>query len=202
MSLTQAAAAAAAAVQVANTTEFFTHLHQKQSEFDLIAKNHLDLFTRNNNHHHNNNNITNNNNNKNLNINNNIDNENVNHNIIGGGGGGSENEAPKNSSSRNDDRKREQRYFQVSISVYTCHIGSALYVPERVVCFQDSSHLSRSRCGSLVLYSVVNDSADTLCVALIAKRSLVVDSILLIDYVGMAFESSRVRCSLFYPNRI
>lgn len=112
MSLTQAAAAAAAAVQVANTTEFFTHLHQKQNEFDLIAKNHLDLFARNNNHHHNNNNINNNNNNKN-NINNNIDNENVNHNNIGGGG--SENEAPKNSSSRNDDRKREQRYFQVSI---------------------------------------------------------------------------------------
>lgn len=114
MSLTQAAAAAAAAAVQANTTDFFTHLQQKQNEFDLIAKNHLDLFARNNSHHHNNNNISNNNNNNNK---TNIDNENGNH-VIGGGGGGSENEAPKNSSSRNDDRKREQRYFQVSISIY------------------------------------------------------------------------------------
>lgn len=49
-SLTQAAAAAAAAaaaVQAAtNTTEFLSHLH-KQAEFDLIAKNHLDLYTEN-----------------------------------------------------------------------------------------------------------------------------------------------------------
>lgn len=134
MSLTQAAAAAAAAVQVANTTDFFTHLHQKQNEFDLIAKNHLDLFTRNNNHHHNNNHINNNNNNNKNNINNNIDNENANHHHIGvngvggggggasSGGGGSENEAPKNSSSRNDDRKREQRYFQVSTIQFNLHI--------------------------------------------------------------------------------
>lgn len=112
MSLTQAAAAAAAAAVQANTTDFFTHLQQKQNEFDLIAKNHLDLFARNNSHHHNNNNsISSNNNNK-----TNFDNENGNHAI--GGGGGSENEAPKNSSSRNDDRKREQRYFQVIVSIY------------------------------------------------------------------------------------
>lgn len=40
-----AAAAAAAAVQVAtNTSEFLSHL-QKQAEFDLIAKNHLELYT-------------------------------------------------------------------------------------------------------------------------------------------------------------
>lgn len=49
-SLTQAAAAAAAAaaaVQAAtNTTEFLSHLH-KQAEFDLIAKNHLDLYAEN-----------------------------------------------------------------------------------------------------------------------------------------------------------
>lgn len=42
-----AAAAAAAAVQAAtNTTEFLSHLH-KQAEFDLITKNHLDLYTEN-----------------------------------------------------------------------------------------------------------------------------------------------------------
>lgn len=42
-----AAAAAAAAVQAAtNTTEFLSHLH-KQAEFDLIAKNHLDLYAEN-----------------------------------------------------------------------------------------------------------------------------------------------------------
>lgn len=49
-SLTQAAAAAAAAaaaVQAAtNTTEFLSHF-QKQAEFDLITKNHLDLYTEN-----------------------------------------------------------------------------------------------------------------------------------------------------------
>lgn len=49
-SLTQAAAAAAAAAvavrAATNTTEFLSHLH-KQAEFDLIAKNHLDLYTEN-----------------------------------------------------------------------------------------------------------------------------------------------------------
>ena len=49
-SLKAKAAAAAAAVAAAASvkTEFFSHFH-KQNEFDLMAKNHLDLFTINNN---------------------------------------------------------------------------------------------------------------------------------------------------------
>lgn len=75
--LTQAAAAAAAAaVQAAtNTTEFFSHLH-KQAEFDLIAKNHLDLFKINNIANNINSNHINNNNNDNTNNNNNNSNNN------------------------------------------------------------------------------------------------------------------------------
>lgn len=128
-SLTQAAAAAAAAaaaVQAAtNTTEFLSHLH-KQAEFDLIAKNHLDLYTenllnsndnlRNNNeklrnanlqnYNNNNNDTTLNDANKQLNhtININIKSEPKNINI--------KSEGPKNS--RSSENNRMQKLFQVS----------------------------------------------------------------------------------------
>lgn len=118
-SLTHAAAAAvatAAAVQAAtNTTEFLSHLH-KQAEFDLIAKNHLDLYTENllnsNDNLRNNNekvrnanlhNYNNNNNDTTLNDANKLNNTHIKHNI--------KSEGPKNS--RNDSN-RMQKLFQVS----------------------------------------------------------------------------------------
>lgn len=118
-SLTQAAAAAAAAaaaVQAAtNTTEFLSHLH-KQAEFDLIAKNHLDLYTenllnsnenlRNNNEKVRNANLHNYNNNNNdttLNDANKLNNTHIKHN--------NKSDGPKNS--RNDNN-RMQKLFQVS----------------------------------------------------------------------------------------
>lgn len=122
-SLTKAAAAAAAAVQAAtNTTEFLSHLH-KQAEFDLIAKNHLDLYTenllnandnlRNNNeklrnanlqNYHNNNN--NNNNDTTLNDANKLNNTHIKHKTDG----------PKNT--RNMESSRMQKLFQVSATQF------------------------------------------------------------------------------------
>lgn len=117
-SLTQAAAAAAAAaVQAAtNTTEFLSHLH-KQAEFDLITKNHLDLYTENllnsNDNLRNNNeklrnanlqNYNNNNNDNSLNDANKLNKTHIKHN--------SKSDGPKNS--RNSDGNRMQKLFQVS----------------------------------------------------------------------------------------
>lgn len=122
-SLTQAAAAAAAAAAVqaaTNTTEFLSHLH-KQAEFDLIAKNHLDLYTENllnsndnlrNNHeklrnanlHSFNNN--NNNNDNTLNDANKLNNLHIKHHI------NSKTDGPKNS--RSIEGNRMQKLFQVS----------------------------------------------------------------------------------------
>lgn len=119
-SLTQAAAAAAAAAAVqaaTNTTEFLSHLH-KQAEFDLIAKNHLDLYTenllnssdslRNNNEKLRNANLHNYNNNNNdtsLNDANKLSNTHIKHNM------NHKSDGPKNS--RNDSQ-RMQKLFQVS----------------------------------------------------------------------------------------
>lgn len=132
-SLTQAAAAAAAAaaaVQVAtNTSEFFSHL-QKQAEFDLLTKNHLELyssFTANNSNNNilsnsssnNNNNININNNNTNNN-NNNISNKNNNDTLIGDDNKvtigpliktAHKTDGPK--STRNTEHNRVQKLFQV-----------------------------------------------------------------------------------------
>lgn len=118
-SLTQAAAAAAAAaaaVQAAtNTTEFLSHLHKQ--EFDLIAKNHLDLYTENllntNENLRNNNeklrianlhNYNNNNNDTTLNDANKLSNTHIKHSI--------KTEGPKNT--RSIESNRMQKLFQVS----------------------------------------------------------------------------------------
>lgn len=128
--LTQAAAAAAAAaaVQVAtNTSEFFSQL-QKQAEFDLIAKNHLDLYTSIAGNNSNNNILTtntSNNNNNNINIinnnNNNTSNKNNNDTMMDDDSKlnliphmktmAHKTDGPK--SSRNSEHNRVQKLFQV-----------------------------------------------------------------------------------------
>lgn len=118
-----AAAAAAAAVQAAtNTTELLTHLQKR--EFDIIAKNHIDVYAeslllkssenlRNNNeklrnaniqHYNNNNNNINNNNDTTLNDANKLSNG---HKSVSG-----KSDAPKNS--RGAEGNRLQKLFQVS----------------------------------------------------------------------------------------
>lgn len=115
--LTQVAAAAAAAVQVAtNTSEFLSHL-QKQAEFDLIAKNHLDLYTSITSNNSNNN-INNNNNNNNTSSKNNnntmLNNANKLNNVLHMKNALHKNDGPKNT--RSIEHNRMQKLFQVSFA--------------------------------------------------------------------------------------